>query len=64
MPVPDESWRVPPHDAEAIRQRLLAYHADRDLLGHHGGLAAAFGQGFRPENYRRRAGEVFQELLA
>ena len=63
-PVPEESWRVPPHDAEAIRARLLAYHADRELLCHHGEMAAAFGQGFRPENYRRRAGEVFKELLA
>lgn len=64
VPVPDEGWRVPPRDAEAIRARLLAYHADRELLRHHGGVAAAFGQGFRPVNYRRRAGQVFQELLA
>lgn len=63
-PVPDEGWRVPPHNAEAIRTRLLAYHADRELLCHHGEVAAAFGQGFRPVNYRRRAGQVFQELLA
>lgn len=63
-PVPEESWRVPPHDVGAIRARLLAYHADRELLQHHGELAAEFGQGFRPENYRRRAGEVFQALLA
>jgi glycosyltransferase involved in cell wall biosynthesis len=63
-PVPDESWRVPPHDSEAIRARLLAYHADRELLRHDGDVAAAFGQGFRPTNYRSRAGKVFQELLA
>jgi hypothetical protein len=63
-PVPDEGWRVPPHDAEAIRSRLLAYHADRELLRHHGEVAAAFGQGFRPVNYRQRAGELFQDLLA
>lgn len=64
VPVPDESWRVPPHDAEAIRTRLLAYHADRELLRHHGEVAATFGQGFRPVDYRRRAGKLFQELLA
>jgi glycosyltransferase involved in cell wall biosynthesis len=63
-PVPDESWRVPPRDAEAIRARLLAYHADRELLRHHGEVAATFGQGFRPVDYRRRAGKLFQELLA
>ncbi len=63
-PVPDESWRVPAHDSEAIRARLLAYHADRELLRHDGEVAAAFGQGFRPTNYRIRAGKVFQELLA
>ena len=63
-PVPEESWRVPPHDADAIRTLLLAYHADREQLRHHGEVAASFGQGFRPTNYRRRAGEVYQELLA
>ena len=63
-PVPDEGWRVEPHDAAAIGTRLLAYHADRELLRHHGEMAAAFGQGFRPENYRRRAGEVFTKLLS
>jgi glycosyltransferase involved in cell wall biosynthesis len=62
-PVPDPSWRVPPHDAEAIRARLLAYHADREMLRFDGEVAAAFGQNFRPVNYRQRAGELFKHLL-
>lgn len=63
-PVPEESWRVPPHDAEAIRGRLLEYHGDRDLLRHDGEVAAAFASRFTPERYRARAGELFRELLA
>jgi glycosyltransferase involved in cell wall biosynthesis len=62
-PVPDEDWRVPPHDAEAIRHRLLAYHADREKLNQDGKLAASFAAQFTPERYRARAGELFKELL-
>lgn len=63
-PVPDDSWRVPPHDAEAIRGRLLEYHSDRELLHHDGEVAAAFATRFSPEGYRARVGELFRELLA
>lgn len=63
-PVPEESWRVPPHDAEAIRGRLLEYHGDRELLHHDGEVAAAFATRFSPEGYRARVGELFRELLA
>lgn len=63
-PVPDESWRVDAHDAGAIRERILAYHADRGLLRHHGQIAAAFGAGFRPEDYRAKARALFAECLA
>lgn len=62
-PVPDERWRVPAHDAEAIRSRLLIYQADRDLLRHDAERAAAFGGKFRPADYRARAGRLFSELL-
>ncbi len=63
-PVPDEGWRVPPHDAEAIRARLLSYHADRETLRRDGHTAATFAAGFTPERYRARAGELFRELLS
>jgi len=63
-PVPDESWRVPPHDAAAIREKLLAYHADRERLRHDGEVARAFAAQFTPERYRARVGELFKELLA
>lgn len=62
-PVPDENWRVPPHDAEAIREKLLAYHADRERLRHDGEVARGFAAQFTPERYRARAGELFKELL-
>jgi glycosyltransferase involved in cell wall biosynthesis len=63
-PVPEDSWRVPPHDAEAIRAKLLAYHADREKLCHDGSVARNFASHFTPERYRARAGELFRELLA
>lgn len=62
-PVPDEDWRVPPHDAEAIRHRLLSYHADRERLHQDGKVAASFAAQFTPERYRARAGELFKEML-
>jgi glycosyltransferase involved in cell wall biosynthesis len=62
-PLPDESWRVPPHDAQAIHARLLHYHADREQLRSDAESASAFGAAFRPERYRVRAGELFKELL-
>lgn len=62
-PVPNEDWRVPPHDAEAIRHRLLAYHADRERLHEDGKVAASFAAQFTPERFRARAGELFKELL-
>ncbi|MBL9131440.1 MAG: glycosyltransferase family 4 protein, partial [Verrucomicrobiaceae bacterium] len=63
-PVPDEAWRVPAHDAEAIRLRLLAYHADRELLRHDSEVAAAFAAGLRPSDYRSKAKAMFSRLLA
>lgn len=63
-PVPDEGWRVPPHDAVAIRARLLSYHADREMLRRDGHTAATFAAGFTPERYRARAGEIFRALLS
>lgn len=63
-PVPDESWRVPAHDAEAIRARVEHYLEDRPRLAEDGERAAAFAAGFRPENYRARAAALFTELLS
>lgn len=63
-PVPDAHWRVPVHDAEAIRSRLAHYLADRSRLVEDGARAAAFAADFRPERYRAQARALFQELLA
>lgn len=63
-PVPNENWRVPVRDAEAISSRLLAYSKDRDLLRHDAEVAAAFGERFRSETYRARAAGFLGEFLA
>jgi glycosyltransferase involved in cell wall biosynthesis len=63
-PLPDEGWRVPAHDAEAIRTKLLAYHTDRDLLRHDAEVALVFGRMFPPTNYRAKAAKLFAGLLA
>jgi hypothetical protein len=63
-PVPAESWRVPAHDAGALRSRLLAYHVDREMLCADGEAAAAFAADFRPASYRAKAGKIFAELLS
>jgi glycosyltransferase involved in cell wall biosynthesis len=62
-PVPDEDWRVPVRDPEALRSRILAYHRDREMLQYHAAVGAEFVKDFRPEDYRRRAGELFMEML-
>jgi len=62
-PIPSEEWRVPPHSAEAIRHRLMAYHADRNLLRYHGNVARTFALKFRPEKYRTHASSIFSEFL-
>lgn len=63
-PVPDENWRVPPHDAEAIRERLMTYHRDRDLLRNDAERAAAFADHLSPEDYRAKAQSLFSRILA
>ena len=62
-PVPDVSWRVPPHDSDAIRDKLLMYHSDRSLLREDSAKAASFGRTFRPDRYRAGAKKVFKSML-
>lgn len=62
-PLPDESWRVPTRNAEALAHRILLYAADRERLRYDGQLARDFALTFTTENYRQRAREIFSELL-
>lgn len=62
-PLPDEAWRVPPRDAAALAQRLELYASNRDLLAADGARARAFVAEFTPENYRRRAVRLFEQVL-
>ena len=62
-PLPDESWRVPTRNAEALAQRILHYAADREQLSLDGQQAREFARGFTPESFRQRAREIFSEVL-
>lgn len=61
-PMPDPSWRVAPHDAEALAQRLDLYACDRDRLSEDSALARTFVKQFTPENYRLGARAIFNEV--
>lgn len=63
-PLPDESWRVPPRDAEALAQSILRYTNDRDLLQRDSHAAQEFSRGFTPASFRERARAIFSELLS
>ena len=62
-PLPDESWRVPTRNAEALAQRILRYAADRELLLLDSQRAREFARKYTPESYRQRAREIFSEAL-
>jgi glycosyltransferase involved in cell wall biosynthesis len=64
VPVPDEAWRVPVMESEAIAQRLLMYSGDRDICRAHGREAAGFAQQFTPERYRREVQQLFRTMLS
>lgn len=63
LPVPDESWKVQPRDAEALASRLLEYARQRDRLAADSQRAREFVKGFTAASYRQRAGAIFSELL-
>ena len=63
VPVPDESWRVPVMNSQAIAERLLMYARDRELCQAHGRVAAAFARQFTPELYRQRIRGFYRQLL-
>ena len=62
-PLPCESWRFPAHDCNAIRELILKYADDRELLEEHGIQAQDFASNFLPEQYRIRIKQIFGSLL-
>ena len=64
VPVPDESWKVPPRDSNALAAAIARYANDRSLLRRDSARARAFAQQFTPENYRGRIRVLFDELLS
>jgi glycosyltransferase involved in cell wall biosynthesis len=64
VPVPDNAWRVPAMNADALAARLSLYAGDRELCREHGRTAAAFARRFTPQRYRRQVQEIFHRLLS
>lgn len=62
-PTPTSEFRVPPHNASCIREKLLEYYSDRELLRHHADESLQFARTLRPEHYRAKAATLFSELL-
>src|SRR5256884_3370826 len=63
VPVPDESWRVPVMNSEAIAERLVLYSRDRGLCREHGRVAAEFARQFTPQRYREQIKALYRQLL-
>ena len=62
-PVPDETWRVPAMDPEALAARIARFSDDRSLIEHEGRAAREFARKFTPEAYRGTMGRFFLDLL-
>ena len=63
MPVPEQTWRVPVMNSDAIAERLALYAEDRERCREHGLIALAFARQYTPEKYRRQVKRIFAALL-
>ncbi|MFZ4767009.1 MAG: glycosyltransferase family 4 protein, partial [Roseimicrobium sp.] len=61
-PLPDESWRVPVRQPEALAQKLLAYASDRALLHRDSMRALTFVRTATADQFRERAKVIFRSL--
>ena len=59
VPVPDQTWRIPIMNAEAIAERLLLYAHDLALCRAHADDAIQFAAEFTPERYRNHLKALF-----
>ncbi|MBD2451089.1 glycosyltransferase family 4 protein [Nostoc sp. FACHB-152] len=64
VPVPDENWRVPIMNAEAIAQKLLMLRDNREYCASLGEIAAQFAQKFTSKLYRERLQDLFKQILS
>ena len=64
VPVPENTWRVPIMNSEAIENRLSLYISEPHFLSEHGLMAKEFARSFTPKRYRDKIGNLFQRLLA
>lgn len=60
VPVPDESWRVPVRNSDAIAERLAMYAADRARLARDAQAALTFARQQTPAAFRQRLAAGFQ----
>lgn len=63
VPVPDENWRIPIMNAEAIAQKLLMLRDNREYCASLSQIATQFAEKFTPERYRQQLQAVFKQLL-
>jgi glycosyltransferase involved in cell wall biosynthesis len=63
LPVPDETWRVPAMDADALVRRISYYADSPDDCRRDSETAARFAAGFTPERYRAEVRRVFTLAL-
>jgi len=63
VPVPNESWRVPVMNVDAIVERLQLYVRDRASCRKDGDLASEFAKQFTPTRYRANMQTFLQRLL-
>jgi glycosyltransferase involved in cell wall biosynthesis len=62
VPVPDEAWRVPVMNSEAIAERLLIYARNRELCYEDGQRAAKFARQWTPNVYRSQVAAFLNQL--
>lgn len=64
VPVPDESWRVPIMNVNALAEKLMFLRDNREYCASLGGIAAQFAQQFTPQSYRQQLQVLFKQLLS
>ncbi|MBH8555305.1 glycosyltransferase family 4 protein [Nostocaceae cyanobacterium CENA357] len=64
VPVPDENWRVPIMNAEAIAEKLSILQENREYCASLGEIAANFAQKFTSQRYREQLQTLFKQILS
>ncbi len=64
VPVPDQNWRVPIMNAEAIAEKLLMLRENREYCKNLGNIAGKFAQQFTAKLYREKLQALFKQILS